>query len=361
MRFPLTTLLAALWCSGAAAFAQPANDAFGNATVLTGASNLVVASNSGATSEPGEPNHAGDAGGHSVWWRWTAPFTGRVIIETTGSSFDTLLAVYRGSSVGALAVVAANDDDPLGVELDTSRVWFPATAGTNYHIVVDGWNGATGTIRLRLYEPPRPPNDAFANRLPLTGTSLVTNGTTVDATREPGEPDHAGLPGQHSIWWRWMAPGEGFVTVTTAGSDFDTTLAAYTGTNLATLAPVAENDQDPVGGDTSAIAFDVSGGDEFAFAVDGVGNDEGPVVLNLDFLPRPLLVTAPLLNAPGLELSLHGVIGRKYIIETATDLFPAPVWSPWLTNANLPSAVWSFIDPTATNQPRRYYRARIVP
>jgi len=72
----------------------PANDSFANGTLLTGERATVLGSNTGASKEPGEPNHAGDAGGRSVWWTWTAPFTGSMVITTEGSPFDTLLAVY---------------------------------------------------------------------------------------------------------------------------------------------------------------------------------------------------------------------------------------------------------------------------
>src|SRR5216110_2970325 len=66
-----------------------------NALVLATNSLLsVTGSNVGATREPGEPNHAHLAGGRSVWWSWTPPRDGTVVIDTIGSAFDTVLAVY---------------------------------------------------------------------------------------------------------------------------------------------------------------------------------------------------------------------------------------------------------------------------
>src|SRR6266851_1725342 len=90
--------------------AQPANDAFASAQSISGSSGTVTGTSSGATKESGEPNHAGNAGGHSVWYRWVAPASTSVAIDTVGSSFDTLLAVYTGTSVSALTAVASNDD-----------------------------------------------------------------------------------------------------------------------------------------------------------------------------------------------------------------------------------------------------------
>ncbi|MBS0632828.1 MAG: pre-peptidase C-terminal domain-containing protein [Verrucomicrobia bacterium] len=123
------------------------NDAFANAITLTGAKVSTKGSNTGATKESGEPNHAGVVGGKSVWWRWTAPASGPVSVNTVGSTFDTLLAVYTGTAVNALSVVAS--DDNVGGN-KTSALTFTAVAGTTYSIAVDGAAGATGTIYLSL-------------------------------------------------------------------------------------------------------------------------------------------------------------------------------------------------------------------
>ena len=74
-------------------------DAFSSRIGISGASGRMTGSNVGASKEFGEPNHGGNRGGASVWWSWTAPATGTVTFDTQGSDFDTLLAVYRGSSV----------------------------------------------------------------------------------------------------------------------------------------------------------------------------------------------------------------------------------------------------------------------
>ncbi len=130
-------------------FIVPANDAFSNRSALGGYSNTVAAANSFATTEPGEPEHAGNAGGSSVWWSWTAPTNGMVTISTLGSSFDTLVGVYTGAAVANLSLVASNDD--AGSRL-TGEVTFPAAAGTTYQIAVDGYDGATGSIVLAVQE-----------------------------------------------------------------------------------------------------------------------------------------------------------------------------------------------------------------
>ena len=123
------------------------NDSFFSRSAISGASGQASGSNVGATKESGEPNHAGNAGGASVWWSWTAPATGPVTFDTRGSDFDTLLAVYTGSSVGALTPVAYNDDAPGGGTYQ-SEVSFTAQQGVAYQIAVDGYGGVTGAIVL---------------------------------------------------------------------------------------------------------------------------------------------------------------------------------------------------------------------
>ena len=41
--------------------------------------------------DAGEPDHAGNGGGRSLWWIGTAPSTGDVTIDTNGSTFDTVI------------------------------------------------------------------------------------------------------------------------------------------------------------------------------------------------------------------------------------------------------------------------------
>lgn len=125
------------------------NNMFANRIKLTGQTVATTGSNVGATRETGEPSIAGISGGKSVWWTWTAPVTGSVVVHTGGSSFDTTLGVFRGTTVSALTRVAVNDDDPTA-NVVTSRLTFNATAGTVYQILVDGYSGATGAIKLQI-------------------------------------------------------------------------------------------------------------------------------------------------------------------------------------------------------------------
>jgi hypothetical protein len=136
--------------------AAPANDTFADASPLDGFLPVsATGTNVEATTKPDEPDHAGNLGGHSVWWRWTAPESGGVTMDTCASNFDTTLAVYTGSSLPFLADVASNDDG-CGVG---SSVAFAATAGQDYEIAVDGFDEDVGDIGLAIaVQPPPPPS-----------------------------------------------------------------------------------------------------------------------------------------------------------------------------------------------------------
>jgi hypothetical protein len=173
----------------------PPNDHFANATllVLTNNAATVTGFTTNATKQSGEPDHAANSGGHSIWWRWTAPAAGPVSLDTRGSYADTTLGVYTGATLGALTSVASNDDINPGI-IQASALTFNATAGTTYHLAVDGFNNADGNgadsagITLNLGFSPSGPALPVISSQPANVT-VATGGTasfTVVATGATG-------------------------------------------------------------------------------------------------------------------------------------------------------------------------------
>ena len=107
-------------------------------------------------------------GGHSVWYKWTAPTSGTVVFDTAGSALDTLLAVYTGSQMNSLSPVASNHYGGILLE---SRLDFHATAGTLYRIAVDGFDGSQWTFRLNWHSQVQP---RFVSIAPVPAGALVT-------------------------------------------------------------------------------------------------------------------------------------------------------------------------------------------
>ncbi|MEY2882096.1 MAG: hypothetical protein RLZZ15_4476, partial [Verrucomicrobiota bacterium] len=130
----------------------PANDNFANAVALTTLTGSVTGTNVNATSEPFEPAHWNLSGtASSVWYRWTAPASGLAAIDTVGSNFDTVMAVYTAPTTVAAALTniarLTQDDDRGGG--GASLVSFSATSGVTYYIAIGGsFSSARGNIKL---------------------------------------------------------------------------------------------------------------------------------------------------------------------------------------------------------------------
>ncbi len=169
----------------------PSNDRFAGATIIHGLSGAVSATNTGASREPGEPDHANVPGGGSVWFRWTSPSQGVASFDTFGSDFDTVLAVYTGDNVAALTWIASNDDADLSLQ---SKVEFQAVRDTVYHIAVDGYRGASGQIALNwaLVVTSEPP--VITSPLTAAGNVGVPFRYEIIATNDPLFHGCAGLP-----------------------------------------------------------------------------------------------------------------------------------------------------------------------
>ena len=120
--------------------ATPPNDNFAGAELVSGIQVHVTRTNVEATKEAGEPNHAGNAGGKSVWFKWTAPMS-RVMTFTTNRSagnLNTLLNIYTGTALNNLTHQGSSNDINSPSDL-RSFVRFVVNEGTTYYIAVDGY------------------------------------------------------------------------------------------------------------------------------------------------------------------------------------------------------------------------------
>jgi hypothetical protein len=150
---------------------QPANDDFFEPSIVSGFPASVSSTNIGATLQPGESLPQPDAT-RSIWFSWEAPVTAPVTIDTFGSDFDTVLAVWTGSSFSALNLIAANDDAGDGLQ---SRLRLNVIEGTIYRIAVYGVDGAAGAVSLNI-------TPDLSSR--ISGTITGPDGTTPLATIE---------------------------------------------------------------------------------------------------------------------------------------------------------------------------------
>ena len=135
--------------SATAEAAPPANDNFADAQELVGLPATTTGTNVDATAETNEPNHGYSDSANSVWYQWTATSDGSVAVDLSGSDFDTLVAIYTGSTLGTLTQVGFDDDNGDG---NSSRAGFSVASGETYRIVVAGYSGASGWINISIEE-----------------------------------------------------------------------------------------------------------------------------------------------------------------------------------------------------------------
>jgi len=130
------------------------NDSFASAGSISGPRGEGGGSSETASSglENGEPRVIFNGPGgvllesavfYTMWTRWTAPAKGVVTMDTVGSSYDTILGIYAGSSIGVLQKIAEDDDSGPN---RTSRVTANVTAGTQYYIRVGLRSGEAGAF-----------------------------------------------------------------------------------------------------------------------------------------------------------------------------------------------------------------------
>jgi hypothetical protein len=163
----------------------------------------------------------------------------------------------------------------------------PTIARGQRYTMTNNDQNAIDIFGYTVVATPGPPNDNFANAQVLTGNSGTVNGSSSFATKEAGEPTNPpGTGGGRSVWYNWTATGTGQATFDTNGSNFDTILAAYTGTAVNALTHLASNDDisplndPPPRNIQSLITFPVTAGTVYRIQVDGFDGDQGSITLH---------------------------------------------------------------------------------
>jgi hypothetical protein len=100
----------------------------------------------GAVSDP--RNHCGYPPCPSYWLTYVPPLSGTLTVDTIGTTFNAILAVYSGTDISNLVPVACSaNHGPAG-----ESVTFSAIGGAQYFIVLEGVNCVTGiaTVNFNL-------------------------------------------------------------------------------------------------------------------------------------------------------------------------------------------------------------------
>ena len=186
-------------------------------------------------------------------------------------------------------------------------------------------------------DPTPPPNNDFfvsellSNNLPVTVTGRTHDGSSprgLGATREAGEPVHAGVGDVGSIWYTFQPLNDGPVQISASGY-IGAVVAVYTGNSVASLTEVASATNDVRFYPGATVIFDASVGQTYHIAVDGQSSggppefdtDYGDVTLTLTTAPEPLFTEIETLLPARQRLALpaggRGRPGRPAAAEPA--------------------------------------------
>lgn len=359
-----------------AAMAAPSNDDFANRTQLGDELPVHLGeSNVGATRESGEEIND-FAKGRSIWWEWEAPLTGWITVSTCGSGFATVVNAFEGTEVAHLKSLTdqrSNASQGPQCWATGTAYTFYATQGHEYVVGADG-NGfyppppppeephipsGEGEIKLSIEATPPPPNDSFATPIRLGGQFHEihqspfeepseeeffieqTPGYNWGATKEAGEPDHAGDPGGASVWYAWTPPASGEATISLQGSGGPKLLALYEGSALAQLMPIASSP-----GPLSMLHATVTGGREYRIAVDG-SHAEYPLETWRGSFMGSFDVSLQLRVPPGSCPVCHGLAPAPAALAPAPVApIPAVKLGPHVVDAAGRTATFRFSSPT---------------
>lgn len=205
----------------------------------------------------------------------------------------------------------------LATENVTIMSAFIVCAATDF--TADNINNIQAHIDSRgcLSDCVAPDNDLCANAIPVEcGRNYA--GNTINATENdaPMECTGGGLPNE-GVWYRFSGNGQ-IVTVSTAGSAFDTQINIYSGSCGALVCEAGDDDGGP--GFTSEATFCTAAGTDYWIYVDGFGGEEGYFLLTVTCEDD---ITPPSVSCP-FNLALSNDTGDcgaivNYPAATASD------------------------------------------
>lgn len=208
-----------------------------------------------------------------VWYSYTPTCSGVAVIDTAGSTYDTVLSVHNGCPGTTNNQVVCNDD-AIGLQ---SRVSFDAAAGVTYRIRVSGFAGRSGFYQMFINDC-TPDNNACHSRFAVSDG--LTNFTTVNATTDgPAEPTNCFFASDaqisQDVWYVYTASCTGSANLTTCGlATWDTELAVYAGSQCPTFASAIACNDDACGF-RSNLDFPTIAGQNYVIRVGGYRTSVG--------------------------------------------------------------------------------------
>ncbi|HMC27511.1 MAG TPA: hypothetical protein VKM56_06925, partial [Verrucomicrobiae bacterium] len=154
-------------------------------------------------------------------------------VSASASDFFVLVSAYNGTAIDALTTARTSPDGRVVVAAGDTIIFQVASI----YYVIWGGGGGSGpfTMSLALEVPIAPStNDFFANRLAIDAPFYHFEGSIYGATNELSEPLPAANKRQ-TLWWRFVAPEAGLLSLHPSSGAFIPTMALYEGSELTSL------------------------------------------------------------------------------------------------------------------------------
>ena len=152
--------------------------------------------------------------------------------------------------------------------------WFTAAEGGEK---VTPYTEATGDMTLYAHWEELPANDNFADAQEIETSSGAVYVSNIMMTAEEGEENYHNSTA--TLWYKWTGTETVIMTIDTEGSDFDTVLGVYTGSQFENLEQIAYND-DCESSSTSCVTFGAKAGVTYYIMVGGYSSQTGNIRLS---------------------------------------------------------------------------------
>jgi len=217
----------------------PPNDDVADAKHVTTLSFSDTVNATYATVQPSEPwSDCAGTLASTVWYKFDPTVKERVVANTIGSTFDTVIDVFAGRLSHE---IRCNDDTKrFAGGYTQSSVTFDADPAVTYWLRVGGYGSQGGTLQFRIRPVAEAVNDDFANAITVSLGYAQTVSTTT-ATAQANEPfgscSNSSSTNGSTLWYRFVPDFTGSVTFD-AGDKFRSLVTIWTGASLGTLSEV---------------------------------------------------------------------------------------------------------------------------
>lgn len=207
--------------------APPDNDDFYSAIEIPSLPFTSTIDSSEATTGLNDPSPCGDIyPNNSVWYSYTPLSSGPVLISTEVSNHDLAVGVYTGDyNEGLTEVICSVGAGAFTAKLDAGVRYSIMIVGIGSHPYPPGNFG--GTLQFELTSSPPPENDDFDNAKVVSALPYSDAIDTRMATWASDDPSDCWISG--SVWYALTPQTNMTIEANTVGSDYDTSIAVYTG------------------------------------------------------------------------------------------------------------------------------------